>query len=145
MVLSKKVAVPRLNDACPRQNHGNLTMIPIHNLMVTLTGCVIVYTRLKKKVNEVCGFSDSTTASVAWKRAGVIADRVKWGLWRYEEVLGIIEDLQRQKLSLNLMLAIICWWVIVDCFKYSGCPIHAKCTVVRLAYGLQVTLIYMQN
>ena len=88
-------------------NHGNLTMISIHNLMTTLTGCVIVYSRLEKKVNEVCGFSNPTTASEVWKMAGVIADRVKWGSWRHEEVLCIIEDLQRQKLSLNLMLTII--------------------------------------
>ena len=90
-------------------NHGNLTMISVHNLMATLTGCVIVYSRLEKKVNEVCGFSDPATASVAWKRAGIITNRVTWGLWRHEEVLVIIEDLQRQKLSLNLMLSIITW------------------------------------
>jgi len=96
-----------LNGAGSQPNHGNLTMISIHNLMTTLTGCVIVYSRLEKKVNEVCGFNDPTTASAAWKKAGVIAGRVKWGLWRHEEVLCIIEDLQRQKLSLNLMLTII--------------------------------------
>jgi len=90
-------------------NHNNLTMISVHNLMATLTGCVIVYSRLEKKVNDVCGFNDPTTATAAWKRAGVVANRVKWGLWRHEEVLGIIEDLQRQKLSLNLMLTIITW------------------------------------
>ena len=93
-----------LNGAGSGINHGNLTMISIHNLMTTLTGCVIVYTRLEKKVNEVCGFNGGT-----WKRTGVIADRVKWGLWKQEEVLCIIEDLQRQKLSLNLMLTIITW------------------------------------
>ena len=60
-------------------------------------------------MNEVCGFSDPTTASAAWKRAGVIADRVKWGLRGHEEVLVTIEDLQRQKMSLNLMLTIITW------------------------------------
>jgi cell division control protein 24 len=96
-----------LNGAGSQPNHGNLTMISIHNLMTTLTGCVIVYSRLETKVNEVCGFNDPTTASATWKRAGVIADRVKWGLWRHEEALSIIEDLQRQKLCLNLMLTII--------------------------------------
>ncbi|KAF8455167.1 ankyrin repeat-containing domain protein [Terfezia claveryi] len=96
-----------LNGSGSGLNRGNLTMISVHNLMTALTGCVIVYTRLEKKVNEVCGFSDPTTASTAWKRAGVIADRVKWGLWRQEEVLVIMEDLQRQKRTLNLMLTII--------------------------------------
>jgi len=98
-----------LNGTRSGLNHGNLTMISVHNLMATLTGCVIVYSRLETKVNEVCGFSDPTTATAGWKRVGVIADRVKWGLWRHEEVLVIIEDLQRQKLSLNLMLGIITW------------------------------------
>ena len=60
-------------------------------------------------MNEVCGINDSTTATAMWKRAGVIADRVKWGLWKHEEVLYIIEDLQGQKRSLNLMLTIITW------------------------------------
>ena len=81
-------------------------MISIHNLMTTLTGCVIGYTRLEKKVNEVCGFDDPTAS---WRMAGVVADRVKWGLWKHDEVLVIIEDLQRQKLSLNLMLTILSW------------------------------------
>ena len=90
-------------------NRGNLAMISVHNLTATLTSCVIVYTRLEEKVNEVCGFNDPVTASAVWKRAGVIADRVKWGLWRHEEVLVLIGDLQRQKLSLNLMLTIVTW------------------------------------
>ena len=98
-----------LNGSGKGVNHANLTMISVHNLMSTLTGCVIVYSKLEKKVNEVCGFNDPTTASALWKRAGVIADRVKWGLWRHEEVMCIIEDLQRQKRSLNLMVTIITW------------------------------------
>jgi len=95
-----------LNGSGSGLNHGNLKMISIHNLMATLTSCVIVYTRLEKKVNEVCGFNDPTASR---RRAGVIVDRVKWGLWRHEEVLVIIEDLQRQKLSLNMMLTILSW------------------------------------
>ena len=87
-------------------NRGNLEMVSIHDFMATLTGCVIVYSRLEKRVNEVCGF-DNATAS--WRRAGVIADRVKWGLWRHEEVVVFIDDLQRHKLSLNLMLTILTW------------------------------------
>jgi len=90
-------------------NRGNLTMITIHSLMATLTSCVIVYSKLEKRVNEVCGFNGPTAASAAWGRAGVIADRVKWGLWKHEEAMGIIEDLQRQKLSWVLMLTILSW------------------------------------
>ena len=90
-------------------NRSNLTMITVHSLMATLTGCVILYSKLEKQVNEVCGFNNPTTATALWKRAGVIADRVKWGLWGHKEVLAIIEDLQRQKLSWVLMLAILSW------------------------------------
>jgi len=98
-----------LNGSGSGLNRGNLAMISVHNLMATLTGCVIVYSKLEKKVNEVCGFNGPMTATAVWKRAGVIADQVKWGLWRHEEILCIIEDLQRQKRSLNLMLTIITW------------------------------------
>ena len=97
------------NGTGSRPNYGNLARISIRNLIATLTGCVIVYSKLEKKMNEVCGFDDPTTASTAWKRAGVIVDRVKWGPWRQEEVLDIIEDLQRQKLRLNLVLTILRW------------------------------------
>ena len=98
-----------LNGSGSGLHCGNLTMISIHNVMATLAGCVIVYSRLEEKVNEVCGFDNPTSS---WRRAGVIAGRVKWGLWRHEETLVMIEDLQRQKLSLNLMLTILSWLVI---------------------------------
>jgi len=96
-----------LNGSGKGVNHANLKMISIHSLMSTLTGYVIIYSKLEKMLNEVCGFNDPTTASAMWKREGVIADRVKWGLWRHEDVICIIEDLQRQRLSLNLMVTII--------------------------------------
>jgi len=54
-----------LNGTGTQPNHGNLTMISIHNSMATLTGYVIVYSKLEKKVREVCGFDDPTTASGA--------------------------------------------------------------------------------
>lgn len=76
-------------------------MISVHNFIITLTGCIIVYSKLDKKVNEECRFNVPTTTSIAWERAGMIVDRVKW---RREEVLCMNEDLQRQKRSLNLML-----------------------------------------
>ncbi|RPB24975.1 hypothetical protein L211DRAFT_132337 [Terfezia boudieri ATCC MYA-4762] len=96
-----------LNGDGSRLNHGNLIMISVRELMSTLTGCVIVYTWLERKVNEVCGFNDPTTASAAWKRAGVITDRVKWGLWEHKDIMVIITELQQQRLRLNLMLTII--------------------------------------
>jgi len=98
-----------INGAGSRLNHGNLIMISVHNLTDTLTECVIIYSWLEKKVNEVCGFNDPTTASGAWKRVGVIVDRVKWGLWRHEEALVIIEELHQQRQKLTLMLTIITW------------------------------------
>jgi len=82
-----------LNGAVSRPN---LIMLSAHNLMATLTGCVSAFGRLEKKLNEVPGLNDPTTASAA--------NRVAWGLWGYEEALVIIEELQRPKLSLTLML-----------------------------------------
>jgi len=71
----------------------NLTMISVHN---SLAGCVIVYSRLAKIVNEVCGGLEESRSDCG--SSGAVG-----------AVLGIIEDLLRQKLSLNLMLTIILW------------------------------------
>ena len=94
-----------LNGSGSQPNHGSLTMSSVHNLMATLSVFVTIFSRLEEKVNELCGFN--TASSTAWKR--VITKQAKLGLWRQEEVLGIIRDLQREKLNLNLMLTIITW------------------------------------
>jgi len=57
-------------------------------------------------VSRVAGIVD---LSVPASKAGLVLERVKWAVWKEAEVADIIEDLQRHKLSLNLMLSIIQW------------------------------------
>ena len=81
-------------------------MISIHHLVATLSGCVLVCSSLDKYLNEVVGIVDP---SVPASKTGLVWERVKWAAWKEAEVADIIEDLQRHKLSLNLMLGIIQW------------------------------------
>ena len=66
---------------------------------------VLVYSSQDKYVNEVMGIVDP---SVPASKKGLVWERVKWAVWKEAEV---VEDLQRHKLSLNLMLGIIQWQV----------------------------------
>jgi len=82
-------------------------MISIHQLVATLSGCVLVCSSLDKYLNEVVvGIVDP---SVPASKARLVWERVKWAAWKEAEVADIIEDLQQHKLSLNLMLGIIQW------------------------------------
>ena len=87
-------------------SHSRLTMISIHDLVATLTGCVLVCSNMDKYLSEVVGITDP---SVPATKVGLILERVKWAVWKETEVAVFIEDLQRHKLSLNLMLSIIQW------------------------------------
>ena len=80
-------------------------MISIYHL-ATLSGCVLVCSGLDKYVSRVAGIVD---LSVPASKAGLVLESVKWAVWKEAEVADIIEDLQRHKLSLNLMLSIIQW------------------------------------
>jgi len=93
-----------------------MEMISIHHLMTTLRGCVLVCSNLDQKLDEVRGLRQGVTTlhpkNTAQKGAStvrVLHDRIKWALWTSDEVAEILEDLQRHKLSLNLMLNIIQW------------------------------------
>jgi len=89
-----------------RPQNSRLTMISIHHLVATLSGCVLVCSSLDKYLNEVVGIVDP---SVPASKTGLLWERVKWASWKEAEVADVIEDLQRHKLSLNLMLGIIQW------------------------------------
>ncbi|RPB29629.1 hypothetical protein L211DRAFT_776091, partial [Terfezia boudieri ATCC MYA-4762] len=69
-----------------------LSMISLHHLMTILTGCVLVFSKLEKKLNECT------------------VDRIKWALWKEAEVGVLLGDLQRHKSSLQLMLSMIQWY-----------------------------------
>ena len=78
-----------------RLNQSRLTMVPLHNVIIILSGCVLAYSSLEKKLSKVAG-------------AGLRA-RVRWALWREVEAKEILVDLERHKSSLHMMLTIIQW------------------------------------
>jgi hypothetical protein len=91
-----------------RTDHGRLTMISVHHLTTTLSGCVFVCNNLHRYIGEVAGLADPSVAGNTSK-VKVVWGRVKWAAWKELDVAGFIVELQRHKLSLNLMLSIIQW------------------------------------
>ena len=93
-------------------NKSSLTSISLHHLMATLSGCVLMCSALDKKLGDVAGLREArahTGTSASGNKAGLLVEKIKWALWKEAEVKELIEDLQRHKLSLNLMLNIIQW------------------------------------
>ena len=93
-------------------NKSRLTLISLHHLMATLSGCVLMCSALDKKLGDVAGLREAgvqTGTSGSGNKAGLLVEKIKWVLWKEAEVKELIEDLQRHKLSLNLMLNIIQW------------------------------------
>jgi hypothetical protein len=91
-----------------RADHDRLTMVSIHHLIATLSGCVFVCDNLHEYIREVAGLADpSVTATMSPGK--IVWERVKWAAWKELDVAGFIAELQRHKLSLNLMLTIIQW------------------------------------
>jgi hypothetical protein len=67
------------------------SMISLRDLVTTLTGCVLVFSELEKHISEV-----EKSPGIMWAK-------------KEPETKVLMEDLQRHKLSLNLMLSIIQW------------------------------------
>jgi hypothetical protein len=89
----------------PSQNR--LTMISVHHLVSTLSGCVLVCSNLNKYLDEVAGIEDPNAKSITGVK--LVLERVRWAAWKESEVAIVLEDLQRHKVSMNLMLSIIQW------------------------------------
>lgn len=83
-----------------------LLMISLDHLVTTLTGCVLIFSQLEKHINELVGLTG--LANVAGM--AIVWEKVKWAT-KEPEIGILVEDLQRHKSSLNLMLGIIQWWV----------------------------------
>ena len=93
-------------------NKSRLTFISLHHLMATLSGCVLMCSALDKKLSDVAGLQKAgvhTSTSASGNKAGLLVEKIKWALWKEAEVKELIEDLERHKLSLNLMLNFIQW------------------------------------
>ena len=68
-------------------NKGRLTMISLHHLMATLSGCVLVCSTLDKKLGELAGLRDesnrpggSSSGGGPGKAAGLLLEKIKWAL-----------------------------------------------------------------
>ena len=70
-------------------------MSPLHHLMAILSGCVLAYSRLDKKLSEVAGTG--------------LGARLRWALWKEVEAREILVELERHKSSLHMVLAAVQW------------------------------------
>lgn len=86
---------------------SRLSMLP-PQLMNNLHHCVVVYSSLDKILSD---FARLTMTQNSPSLARRLFMRIKWALWDEAEVEAIIEDLQRHKSSLHMMLTIIQWYV----------------------------------
>jgi len=111
-----------------RPSKTRLTMLSLHDLMTVLSRCVLLFSKLQKTLDGVAGLVDPATQMPA-KGVTCTLDRIKWALWREEEVGVMLQDLQRYKLSLNLMLTIVQWYVLIshgttaELNRYANTPI----------------------
>ncbi|KAF8422728.1 ankyrin repeat-containing domain protein [Tirmania nivea] len=91
-----------------------LSMISLHYLLIILTGCILLFSKLEKKLNEVAGLMNPITKKPA-RGLQCTVDRIKWALWKEGEVAVLVRDSQRHKPSLQLMLSMIQWYY--PCFQ----------------------------
>ena len=89
-----------------KPSRTRLSMLPLHHLMTILSGCVLAYSSLDKKLSEVGGGGGSATTESSGAGLGA---RVKWALWKEAEAEVILVELERHKSSLHMMLMIIQW------------------------------------
>ena len=85
-----------------RPSRSQLSMLPLHHLMTVLSGCVLAYSSLDKKLSSL------TTAGSTGSDLG-LGTRVQWALWGEAEAGLILMELERHKSSLHMMLTIIQW------------------------------------
>ena len=86
-------------------NISRLKMISVHHLSTTLTGCVMLCSKLDATLDKVSGLRG--TGTQGW--AKLVKEKIKWAFWTEDAAKESIEDLQRHKLSLSLMLSILQW------------------------------------
>ena len=89
-----------------RPSRSRLAMIPLHHLMTILSGCVLAYSSLDKKLSEVSGPIAATSTEASGPGLGA---RVQWALWKEAEAGVILVELERHKSSLQTMLMVIQW------------------------------------
>lgn len=75
------------------------SMIDVDELVVTITGCILTLSDLEREVDGLA-VNDNM---------GIRA-RLKWA-WAEPSILGLIQRLQHHKMSLNLMITILTWYI----------------------------------
>ena len=85
-----------------RISRSRLSMLPLHHLMTILSGCVLAYSSLDKKLSEVA-------SAVTDTRSAGLGARAQWALWKEAEAGVILVELERHKSSLHMMLTVIQW------------------------------------
>lgn len=86
-----------------RPDNPRLGLIQLNQLVEILTGCVLVFSELEKHIDDLVGAESGSRPRIIW-------ERISWT--RKEDQIGkSMDDLNGYKMSLNLMLTIIQWWV----------------------------------
>lgn len=80
-------------------NMARTSMIDVDELVITITACICTLSDLEKEVDCLAVIDNMS-----------IRARLKWA-WAASTISGLIERVQHHKLSLNLMLTILTWYV----------------------------------
>ena len=70
-------------------NRKGLAMISVQDLMTILTGCVLVFSEIDKKLCHVAGLVDPITQKPA-RNLQCMVGRIKWVLWKETEVVALL-------------------------------------------------------
>ena len=93
-----------------RHSSQRMSMTTVEQFVTVLTHCVLTFAELEEEIDGCMGgaaedgTAGNSTASMA------LWDRVKWAA-REDTVKAILADLQMEKASLNLMIAIWSWYI----------------------------------
>lgn len=77
-------------------------MIDVDELIITITACICTLSDLEKEVDCLAVIDNMS-----------IRARLKWA-WAETTISGLLERVQHHKLSLNLMLTILTWYVLLN-------------------------------
>ena len=91
-----------------RHSSQRMSMTTVEQFVTVLTHCVLTFAELEEEIDGcMCGAGETGAGG----SSGIaLWDRLKWAA-REETVKAILADLQMEKASLNLMIAIWSWYI----------------------------------
>lgn len=95
-----RFVIEEINDAVLNEEQQS-SQISMRSLVYTITNCVKLVSELERHVDEVGGnefVKDST-----------IGGKAKW-VWKEKEVMSLISEIERHKLSLNIIISCVNWY-----------------------------------